>query len=372
MPDEALVTEPGSQPFAEAVEGGDGGRPWLIAGVVIALQSPRPEGLVVADQTRQVAIWQAASPSGPWTRSEMSPVPGQDGPNETVLYLSHNRSRAVAFGSRASPTEGYPRPSAWTESPTGWTEVLEPRELFGGPNIVGFAGMESGPHGFFIAGTWSDSHGHAEASVWSSTDGSTWRRISDPSFEGLAGETPFGEGIADNSTGVVLAATAEAPSPGDPEAQRGVLWYSPNGQQWLRLAALPSGNSTFGAIAPAGSGWIVAGSVGAAGDERAAVWTVDRNLRVSKAELLPGPRGDRIDITTLSSDGSRLLVGGVADGRPALWSATLDHDAKPSRWQQETPPASRPPDLQRVTASIGTGGTIIALVGKTTTEVWHT
>jgi hypothetical protein len=302
----------------------------------------------------------------------MSPVPGRDGPNETIMYLSHNGSTGVAFGSRASPSEGYPRPSAWTESPTGWREVLEPRELFGGPNIVGFGDMESGPHGFFIAGTWSDGHGHAEASVWSSADGSTWTRITDPSFEGLTGETPFGEGIADNTSGVMLAATAEAPTREDPGAQRGVLWYSRNGQQWLRLAGLAGGDSAFGAVAPVGPGWIVAGSVGATGDQRAAVWMVDRNLRVSRAELLPGTLGNRIDITTISSDGSRLLIGGVADGRPALWSATLNHDEKPSRWQQETPPPSRPPDLQRVTASIGTGRTIIALIGKTTSEVWHT
>lgn len=122
MPDETLVTQSGSQPFADAVEARDGGRSWLMAGVVITLQPPRSEGLVISDQSRQVAIWQAMSPEGPWTRAQMSPVPGRDGPNETIMYLSRNGLTSVAFGSRASPTEGYPRPSAWTESSSGWTE----------------------------------------------------------------------------------------------------------------------------------------------------------------------------------------------------------------------------------------------------------
>ncbi|HEX6394428.1 MAG TPA: hypothetical protein VFZ97_13400 [Acidimicrobiales bacterium] len=373
------MSQPGSRPFVDAVQAGGSGLPWLIGGVVATPQQVHPEGLVTSDELREVAIWESTSPSGPWKVAPMKPVPGRDGPNETILYFAGTGQSPVAFGSRASPTEGYPRPSAWTSSPSGWTEDLESRELFGGPNIVGFGGMGEGPHGYFIAGTWSDSRGHAQASVWTSPTGTGWIRVNDPSFEGHRGETPIGEAIADTRQGVLLAATVEAPTRQDPSAQHIGLWYSPRGRQWARLGARQLGmsHSTAGAIISVGGGWLVAGTTTAGGRSRPAVWLVDSSLRVAKATVLPGtlPIGGTLDpvttITTAAAYGSRVVVAGVARGVPVIWTAHLGRRGVPTAWRREHAPSASPPSLQRVSVALGARATVVVLTGKTDSALWY-
>jgi hypothetical protein len=132
-----------------AVAPPDAGRGWLLGGGVLG-----PGGV------NQVAMWSAASPAGPWGRDPVDPVPGRDGPNETILGFAGNgvARQVVAFGSRPSPTEGHPRPSTWTAAPGAaapyWQEALAGRELFGGPNVVAVGRPGARPHGYFIAGTW--------------------------------------------------------------------------------------------------------------------------------------------------------------------------------------------------------------------------
>ena len=366
-----LPSGPGSQAFPDAVvEGGDG-QPWLIGGVIVTPVTPTKEGLVVTNERTQVAIWEAATPSGRWTLANMIAIPGRDGPFETILRLARRGTTAVAFGSRASPTEGYPRPSTWTRTPAGWQETLEPRELFGGPDIIGFGGMTVGPHGFFIAGTWSDSHGHGEASVWSSPSGSAWERESDPSFEGVRGETPIGEGVADNVNGLLLIATIEAPTPENPVAEQGGAWYSQDGKSWTRLNPSLFAQSTFGAVVAQANGWVIAGTVASGGNQRPAVWTVSTRLSVSKPQLLPGRYNPDSRITGAWSSGTRLFVAGVTNARPVLWSAAIDSAGVPSGWTRLQGPPGRLPDLQRVAGSAGNAATVIVLVGKTSSEVWR-
>lgn len=365
-----LPSPPGSLAFPDAVLGAGAAEPWFIGGVIVTPQPATTEGLVVTNEQRKVAIWEAASPRGRWDLAGMNPVPGRDGPFETVLDFARRGATSVAFGSRASPTEGYPRPSTWTRTIAGWQEALEPRELFGGPNIIGFGGMGAGPHGLFIAGTWSDSHGHAEASVWSSADGSAWARISDPSFEGTQGETPIGEGVADNKNGVLLIATIEAPTSQSPGAERGGGWYSQDGRYWTRVNPSTTTQSTFGAVVPAGQGWLVAGTVGAGSSRRPAVWTVRGRPTLGKPSLLPGAALADSRITAAWSSATRLYVAGVAGGRPALWSAGLDHHGVPRGWVRLQPPGVAFPDLQRVAGSSSANSTVIVLIGKTSSEVF--
>lgn len=365
-----LPSPPGSVAFPDAVLGAGDAQPWLIGGVIATPQPAATEGLVITNEQRQVAIWEAAAPRGLWDLAGMKPVPGRDGPFETVLNFARRGAASVAFGSRASPTEGYPRPSTWTRTATGWREAVEPRELFGGPNIIGFGGMSAGPHGLFIAGTWSDSHGHAEASVWSSADGSGWARVSAPSFEGTAGESPIGEGVADSKNGLLLIATVEAPTPQSPGAEHGGAWYSQGGTYWTRVNPSASTQSTFGAVVPAGQGWLVAGTVGAGSSRRAAVWTVGGRPALGKPSLLPGGASDDSRITAAWSSATRLYVAGVAGGRPALWSAGLDHHGAPRGWIRLQPPAVAFPDLQRVVGSSSANSTVIVLIGKTSSEVF--
>jgi hypothetical protein len=369
LPPDQLPSPPGSLAFPDAVLGAGASQPWLIGGVIVTPQPATTEGLVVTNEQRQVAIWEAATPRGRWDVARMKAVPDRDGPFETVLYFARRSATSVAFGSRASPTEGYPRPSAWTRTGAGWQEALEPRELFGGPNIIGFGGMAAGPHGLFIGGTWSDSHGHAEASVWSSADGSAWARVSDPSFEGTQGETPIGGGVADNKNGLLLIATIEAPTPQSPGAEHGGAWYSQDGRSWTRVNPTTRAQSTFGAVVPSGQGWLVAGTVGAGSNRRAAVWTVRGRPNLGKPSLLPGAATADSKITAAWSSAMRLYVAGVAGGRPALWSAALDHHGVPRGWTRLRSPGGAFPDLQRVAGSSSSNSTVVVLIGKNSSEV---
>ena len=367
---DGLPSPPGSLAFPDAVLGADAGQTWLIGGVIVTPQPANTQGLVVTNETRQVAIWEAATPGARWNLARMNPVPGRDGPFETVLNFARSGATPVAFGSRASPTEGYPRPSTWTRTEAGWQEALAPRELFGGPNIVGFGGMAAGPHGVFIAGTWSDSHGHAEASVWKSPDGSEWARVSDPSFEGTQGETPIGEGVADNRNGVLMIATVEAPTPVSPGAEHGGAWYSQDGRHWNRLNQPMADHSTFGAVVPAGPGWLVAGTVGAGSNRRAAVWTLGSRPTLGEPRLLPGAATADSKLTAAWSSATRMYVAGVAGGRPALWSASLDRHGLPRSWTRLHAPGFAFPDLQRVVGSSSADSTVIVLIGRNSSEVF--
>ena len=321
-------------------------------------------------------MWSAPSPSGPWSPSTLIANPGRDGPNETIKYIATSRSRAFVFGWRNSPTEGYPRPSPWIQSPVpggAWREVLEPREFFGGPDIIAFGGASVGPDGYFVAGTWTGGDGRTVASVWRSADGQTWVRDStDPAFEGRSGEIPYATGVVDGDRGVVLVGTVDIPTHQDPTGRRGGVWVSAHGAGWRRVftdvldRSWP--DSTFDAVVAIPDGWLIAGTVGVAGATRPVIWTVGSPVGSIRATRLPAPPSS-VTITGMSTDGSRVVVAGVAGGQPVLWAATV-RAGRAGGWRRlDAPPGSA---LDRVAVSVGSSGTIVSLVTNAESEVWTT
>jgi hypothetical protein len=197
-----------------------------------------------------------------------------------------------------------------------WDEIVEPREMFGGPDIIGVGGVAAGPHGDFVAGTWTDARSHPVVAVWRSPDGRTWSRDStDPSFVGRSGEVPFGTAVADGPHGVLVTGTAEVPTRSDPTGQRGALWYSPDGVRCRRILsgaiAAPREHSTFAAVTATGSGWLIAGTEGTGPTTRATVWTLDSDLRRVRATPLPPSTGP-VTVTAMTPDRDRVLVAGLA------------------------------------------------------------
>ena len=340
--------------------------------------------------TEQVAMWSAPTIDGAWKASTLVPNPGRDGPNETIEYIATSAGRAFAFGWRNSPTEGYPRPSPWIQSPVpdgSWREVLEPREFFGGPNIIAFGGAAVGPDGYFVAGTWTGTSGRTVASVWSSADGQAWARDStDPSFEGRPGEIPYGTGVSDSNLGVVLIGTDDLPSHQDPTARQGAIWMSAHGTGWRRVftsvIAQRWPESTFDSVVSTPRGWLVAGTIGAAGaagssggaagaagsSGGAAVWAIDPSGRTIGVTRLPSPPGS-VTVTGMAADGSRLVVAGVSDGEAVLWTASL-RDGRPAGWRRLDAPTGS--GLERVVVSIGSSGTIVSLLTNVESQVWTT
>ncbi|MGI8491791.1 MAG: hypothetical protein ACR2NJ_03390 [Acidimicrobiales bacterium] len=326
-----------------------------------------------------VAVWSATSPAGPWRANTMEPVPGRDGPFEAILGFARRGAQAVAFGSRPSPGEGYPRPSTWLSAGTGgvWQEQLENREFFGGPYIVGLGGITAGPHGFTIAGTWSHFRGHAIATVWQSDDGTQWRRNDqDPSFAGAQGEIPFANDVADNTSGLLLAGTADAPDPARPTYQRGAIWYSTSGARWQRLFAadanLNAGPRTvLSAVRDQGSGWIIGGTRGASGGERPFVWVVNTKLEL-RAMPLPIPSGHKdAAVSGVAVSSNEVVAVGVADGGPAVWEAPLVHGA-PGRWRSVNAPRGPAlPGLRRVVVAASRTQVVVTMVNGDASQIWR-
>ena len=354
---------------------GDGVRPWLIGGVIPAA-APAP-GAFRPFNYPTVAIWVAPSPNGPWKLASMRADTQRDGPSETIMFLATGRAPAIAFGWRNSPTEGYPRPSVWDAKEPGdddWTEIVEDREFFGGPAIVGFGGTASGPHGYFVAGTWTSPSGALVASVWSSPDGVTWSRdATDPSFAGQAGQVPFVNGIADAPAGVLMVGTAGTPTRADPGAERGVLWYSPDGRRWSRVDAarisllLP--DSEFGAVAATADGWLVGGESRTDGAARPVAWFVPAGRPTGRPVSLDRGGSASVTVTSVAVDRSRAVVAAVIHGHVEMWTATV-HDGVPGRWSGMEAPPSSPVSLLRVVVSISPTAIAVDLVGKAGSEVW--
>ncbi len=363
---QALGAGDGSQPFVDAVEAADDGQPWLLGGAV----NPGP--------SQQVAVWASTSPHGPWTRAQLNAIAGRDGPYETMLYFARETTATVAFGSRSAPREGYPRPSAWVatgHTALSWNETLEPREIFGGPNIVGFGGMAAGAHGFTVAGTWTAPVGGAILAVWTSPDGVVWtRNDSAPAFKGLPGEILFGEGIADSPRGLLLVATAEAPTAGAPLQRHGAILFSAAGLGWTRLLASQiarvAPDSTFDAVSTGGSGWVISGTDSTKGQTWPAVWYVTADHQLGGPIRLGRPFSSVGSHTTaLAVDGRHLLVADTNSDRAALWTASIGDNGL-GRFAAVTAPHAAVSGLDHVAISASDQGTILALAGTSSSQVW--
>ena len=374
MPVTSFGGSPDALPIVEAVgASSDGG--WLLGGVVVS--GPATTGHFFSTSSEEkVAMWSASSPSGPWRPSTLIADPGRDGPNETIKYIAAADDRAFAFGWRNSPTEGYPRPSPWIQSPVpagAWREVVKPREFFGGPNIIAFGGASVGPDGYFVSGTWTAPDGPTVASVWHSADGQNWVHDStDPSFRGRPGEIPFGTGVSDSTLGAVLIGTSDIPTHQDPTARRGAMWTSSHGSAWHRaftdLIDRSWPRSTFDAVVATSDGWLIAGTTGPVGATRPAVWTVGPSMDHLRAALLPA-QSSPVAVTAMAADDSKVIVAGVSDGQPVLWAAPL-RDGRVGAWRRLDPPAGS--GLDRVVVSVGRTGTIVSLVTNRASSVWTT
>jgi hypothetical protein len=301
---------------------------WLLGG-----------GVSGPDGVNQVAIWSAAGPSGPWVRNAMAPVPGRDGPNETIqgFAIPAGSGLRAAVGSRPSPTEGYPRPSTWTagkqSGAPAWREALAARELFGGPNVVAIGGMDAGPHGYFIAGTWIGEDNHVVAAVWRSAAGLSWARDdTDPAFDAGPGAQSYALAVADGQSGVLVAGTTARPEPGDPTREIPTLWHSPDGSRWARLPTLPSGGrGMIRTVRALGTGWVAGGQAAS----RPEAWTLTSGLHPS-ARTLPGAPGAIVDDLAVTP-AAVWAVGITPGGSVVLWRAARHGDRVPG-WTEVNPP----------------------------------
>jgi hypothetical protein len=277
----------------------------------------------------------------------------------------------TAFGSRLSPTEGYPRPSTWFASSgraaaPSWQEVLADRELFGGPNVVAVGGMSSGPHGYFITGTWIGPDVHVVAAVWRSADGLHWTRDdTDPAFDAGPGTQSYGYDVADGASGLLLGGTTATPSRQDPTREVGTLWHSTDGDRWTRLPPVPGKGSrvTVRAVRPLGPGWVAAGGAGAQPE----IWLVDAHLRV-KTQALPAAGGATVYDLAVTPE-SVLAAGITPSGAAMVWAASR-HYQQLGRWRLvNAPPAGA--GWSGASLAAAAGQLVVVIFDDHSSELWR-
>ncbi len=368
LDERAFVAASGSQRLhVGTLLAGDSTHPWLVGGQTETTAA-----------VSHVAIWSAGSAGGPWRRAGMAAVPGRDGPEELIIGLARRADKAVAFGSRSSPQEGYPRPSTWSTRDNGqsWQEALADRELFGGPFIVGLGGITAGPHGFSIAGTWSHPGGHAVAAVWQSTDGTGWHRNdNDPSFAGTGGEIPLANDVADGSRGLLLVGTAEVPTPAHPTYQRGAIWYSPSGRTWTRLfqndpSLAGPGRTVLTSVQDLGSSWIVGGAKIEPDGDHPYVWLLSDSRRLKRVSL-PLPAGHHhASVSAITVSKRAVFATGIADGAPAVWEAPITHGVV-RQWRSLPAPAAAPlPFIRGVVVVADSHQMLLVVSSDSDSQLW--
>lgn len=309
-------------------------------------------GATVDDHgVRTVQIWTSATgPQGPWRRSSFRAT-SIDGPQDVIYSIAESPSISVAQGTRPSPLHGIPRPSMWmstTLDAASWSEAPALREEFGGENVVSVGGVSAGPHGVALSGSWINRADRSSAAIWTSTNGLDWQRNdSDPAFAGVPPELPQASDIADARPGLVLVGRAPAPTPDDPTAEHGAIWWSADGSSWARTltaqVASRDAQVSIDRVRFGGGRYVAVGSISRQQRVELGEWVSDDGRRWSQLPTGVSLPGGTISITGLAVLDNDLLVG-VVSHRGAM--LLVKHGAQ--RWAQIPLPAQAPPVPERL------------------------
>lgn len=219
--DEAVFGGPGQQQMRSVVQGGPG----LVAvGAEVGYRQGR----------QAAAVW-TSSDGRTWSR-----VPHDEsvfgGPGQQVMRsVVQGGPGLVAVGHDDREENARGVAAVWT-SPEGrtWSRVPHDKSVFGGPGELGMQAVAKGPRRLVAVGAGSD----RAAAVWTSPDGRTWSRV--PHDESVFGGTGIPRMLSVTAGGPGFVAVGERwPEEGlDTSA---VVWTSPDGRTWSRMAPGGSG-----------------------------------------------------------------------------------------------------------------------------------
>ena len=251
-----------------------------------------------------------------------------------------------------------------------WSEAPAQREEFGGERVVSVGGVAAGPHGVALSGSWINSADRSSAAVWTSSDGLDWHRNdSDPALAGIPPELPQASDVADAPAGLVLVGRAPAPTSGDPTAEHGAVWWSADGNHWVRTltaqVATRGAQVSIDRVRFGGGHYVAVGSISRNQRVELGEWTsVDgRNWRQvpTAVGLPPGSPS----ITGLALLDNELVVGAVTRGGAILLAK---HGSRP--WRRIPLPAQAPPAPQRVDVAATGQAVAIVVRANETSGLW--
>jgi len=200
-----------------------------------------------------------------WSTAVVPPLPaGIVEDNVRMTGVTATGNDLVAWGIAEVPTSNDPRedltfPMLWaSRDGRTWRDVV----ASGMDSVTAVAG---GPGGFVATG-----RAGSEAAVWRSADGTTWERVDDDAFADPV-DLHLGAAAATSTGYVVVGATGTCLRTTCPD-QDVVIWTSADGRSWSRVASADflTGAKAYGAFAW-GSGFVLGG----AADGKPAIWFSD-------------------------------------------------------------------------------------------------
>jgi hypothetical protein len=183
--------------------------------------------------------------------------------------------------------------------------------------------------------------------LWASHDGRTWASVADPEMESVTAVTSGPHGFV---------ATGQAGS-------EAAVWLSSDGEAWERVA---EGGFTstvrleLNAAAATSAGYVVVGTDGQCvwypcSAQEIVIWTSADGRSWSRV-----PSADRFNVAQAYSAvafGSSFLIGGMADGKPAIWISGSEQSGGGANATSApakaipTPTPGEPVSLARILAS---------------------
>ena len=186
-----------------------------------------------------------------------------------VAFLLFDSGGAGAPAATTPPTVAPKTVVPATASPViaGWSRVSNDGGVFGGPDRQEMADVIVAGPGFVAVGTDSE-----DAAVWTSVDGSLWSRV--PHDETVFGNGSMSSVIASGPV-VVAVGEGEVRWAGESRAGSAVVWTSPDGISWTRVADDENvfGDALMADVTVGGPGFVAVGSTNRHDGRDAAVWT---------------------------------------------------------------------------------------------------
>lgn len=267
---------------------------------------------------RQPAVW-ASSDGSEWARVAQ-PLAGEPPSDAAMLSVAQLEGRFVAVGTAGVDPDA--RGGVWI-SEDGLTWKMH--DSLGGDGSLSLTSVIGGPFGFLAVGTddMLDKNGSVVRSkpvVFLSRDGQDWSRIGNQAEALTSGAMTA---VAEAPTGIVAVGRDATGA----SASEAAVWSSEKGSAWRRVRELSGlagpGEQSLTAVASWPGGLVVGGSANGA----PAVWIAEDG-GVWQQALLTEAREDPTPIQAIVVGQNQILVvGSLADANgishPAFWVAQL-------------------------------------------------
>lgn len=321
------------------------------------------------DGVRRPALWRSDDAAA-WEAVPTAPVSFY-GEKAELYTVAAGPAGVVAVGAASGGAHGNPRTASWVVEGDGLREVAAPFEQYGGPRAISVRSVASGPDGFVIIGMRRAANERTGGVAWVSPDGLGFTLVDDdPALQSAPDELVHPLDVAGTADGFVAVGDVMLSGRGTLDTE-GIIWTSPDGHAWTRLAVgadelEEAGSVSVAAVAASPGGLVVAGV--ATDDEGAdvIVWRAQRGGGWAR-DRVPAWGADPL-VTALAADGSATVVAGRAGDR----AVTAVSDGEGRNWQVAPLPDGAPAGAHvYIDVAVAGGVAVVAAADDAHAGIWR-